>query len=456
MLESCHGGAHMASMKKERDMTGGIIWKELLIFFFPLLLSTLFQQLYNAVDAIIVGKFAGTQALAAVGGSPAVIINLIISVFVSLTTGSAVIIAQLYGAGKIKELRMAAGTSLAFFFLLGAALTAVCEPFVPGMLHLLGTPEDTVADAAEYLYIYFSALPVLMLVNAQMSILRAVGDSKTPLIFMIICCILNIILDLLFVVVFRMGVPGVAWATVASMFVNAVLGTVKLFGTKESYRIKLKELKPDMSLLKRMMEIGIPSAASGSMYGISNAILQSSVNLLGTVAVASWALAGKIDGVYWAATSAFGAAVTTFAGQNFGAGKKERVKDSFKVSLWLFMPLTAAMCTAILILTPTLLPFFTDDLSVNATTREVILYFVPYYMMWTLIEILSGIMRGCGEVKAPVVISALGVCLFRVIWVMTVCAAGNTIFTVSICYPISWFITDIAMLVYYLHWRKRL
>ena len=442
--------------QKERDMTSGVIWKELLYFFFPLLLSTLFQQLYNAVDAIIVGKFVGTEALAAVGGSPAVIINLIVSIFVSLTTGSSVIIAQLYGAGHEKDLKKAVGTAMTFFILMGFVLIAVFEPFVYQALRLLGTPRDTVKDAADYLYIWYTSFPVLMLLNAEMGILRAVGDSKTPLLFMVISCLANIFLDLLFVITFRMGVKGVAWATVIAMFINMMLCTVKILRTKEAYKIRIKDLGTDIPMLKKMMEIGIPSAVSGSMYGISNAILQASVNSLGTVNVASWALSGKIDGVYWAASNAFGAAVTTFIGQNYGAKKTGRVKESVKVSLKLFIPLTMVLCIVIMLAAPLLLPIFSDDISVQETTYRVLSYFVPFYLLWTFIEILEAVMRGCGEVKIPVIITAIGICVFRIVWVATVCRVHNSLLNVSLCYPLSWAVTDVAMLIYFLRWRKKL
>lgn len=442
--------------QKERDMTSGVIWKELIFFFLPLLLSTLFQQLYNAVDAVIVGKFAGTKALAAVGGSPAVIINLIVSIFVALTTGSSVITAQLYGAGKVTELKKSIGTSLTFFALMGFVLIFIFEPLVYQILRLLGTPSDTIKDAADYLYIWYTCFPVLMLLNAEMGILRAVGDSKTPLVFMMISCIINIILDLIFVIVFTMGVRGVAWATVISMTVNMVLCTVKILRAQDDLRIGLHDLKIDRVMLKKMMEIGIPSAVSGSMYGISNMILQVSINSLGTVVVASWALSGKVDGVYWATSGAFGSAVTTFIGQNYGAGQTDRIKKAFRVSLILFMPLTLLLCILIMGFAPALLPVFSDDPLVQETTYEVLTYFVPYYLLWSFIELLSGVMRGCGEVKIPVLISALGICVFRIIWVSTICAVNNSLFSVSICYPISWAVTDAAMLIHFLRWRKKL
>lgn len=446
----------MEKMKKQQDMTSGVIWKELVLFFLPIVAGTLFQQLYNAVDAIIVGKFVGTEALAAVGGSPAVIVNLLVSVFVALTSGSSVITAQLFGAGKEQELKRATGTTMVFFFLLGLLLTLVCEPLTYRFLDILSTPADTLEDAALYLRIVFGAAPLLMLVNAQSGLLRAVGDSRSPFIFMLIGCLTNILLDLVFVIVFDMGVAGVAWATFISIAVNTLLTTVKLVRTKESYRIELKYLQLDRHLLGEMMGIGIPAALQGGMYGVSNAILQASVNVLGTMVVACWALTGKVDGVFWATSSAFGAAVTTFVGQNFGAKKMDRVFACFRTSVKLFLPLTVAICAAILGCAGFLLPFFTDDPEVVRLTIQIMWYFVPFYIFWSVIEIASATLRGCSNVRIPVIITGIGVCLFRVIWVLTVYKVYPTLFVVSICYPITWGITAVAMMIYFFRWKKKL
>lgn len=445
----------MEKKTKQQDMTNGVIWKELVLFFLPIAAGTLFQQFYNAVDAIIVGKFVGTEALAAVGGSPAVIVNLLVSVFVSLTNGSSVIVAQLFGAGKEKDLKRATGTTMVFFFLLGAVLTLLCEPLTYWFLDILSTPADTREAAALYLRIVFGAAPLLMLVNAQSGLLRAVGDSRSPFIFMLIGCVTNIILDLVFVIVFKMGVAGVAWATAISIAVNTVLTTVRLVRTQEAYRIDVHELKMDKHLLGEMMGIGVPAALQGGMYGVSNAILQASVNALGTTVVACWALTGKVDGVYWAFASAAGAAITTFAGQNYGAGKMDRVFQCMKTSYKLFIPATIIICTAIMLVSPLLLPLFTNDPEVIALTYKILWYFVPFYFTWTLIEVVSGILRGCSNVRIPVLITGLGICLFRVIWVSTVCRVNLTVGTVSICYPVSWGITGICMLIYFFLWKKK-
>jgi len=445
----------MSSKSAQRDMTTGTIWKGIFLFFLPIVAGTLFQQLYNAADAIIVGKFVGTEALAAVGGSPAVIINLEISVFVALTTGSSVIVAQLYGGGRREELKRATGTAMVFFAALGLAMVVVFEPMIPWMLRILDTPEDTMEYATTYMRITFLAAPALMLANAQSGILRAVGDSRSPFIFMLISCLTNIVLDLLFVIVLDMEVAGVALATSLSILVNMILTTVKLVRSQEAYRIDAHALKIDKHLLGDMMQLGIPAALQGGMYGISNVIIQASVNALGTSFVAAWALTGKVDGVYWASANAAGSAITTFAGQNYGAKKMDRVFKSMKTGCALFMPMTLAIVAFVLLLAEPILPAFTDDAEVIRLTMEIFWYIVPFYFFWTAIEMASGILRGCGNVRVPVLITGLGICLLRTIWIFTVCQWNNTSLNLCIIYPISWGVTAIALMIYFFRWKKK-
>jgi len=445
----------MSAKSQQRDMTKGTIWKEIFLFFLPIAAGTLFQQLYNAADAIIVGKFVGTEALAAVGGSPAVIMNLAISVFVALTTGSSVTVAQLFGAGRKEDLKRATGTAMVFFAILGVAMTIVFEPLTYWVLEILDTPADTVESAATYLHICYLAAPALMLVNAQSGILRAVGDSRSPFIYMLIACLTNIVLDLLFVIVLDMKVAGVALATAISIVVNMILTTIKLIRTQEAYRIDVHALKIDKHLLGDMMRLGIPSALQGGMYGISNVIIQVSVNALGTSVVAAWALSGKVDGVYWATANAAGSAITTFAGQNFGAKKMDRVFASMKAGFALFMPLALVIVLFVLFCGKPILPLFTDDADVINATMDIFRYIVPYYFFWTVIEISSGILRGCGDVKMPVLITGLGICLFRTVWIFTVCSWNNSLFNLCIIYPISWGVTAVAMMLYFFRWKKR-
>ena len=440
-----------------KDLTQGVVWKKLLIFFLPIAAGTCIQQLYNAVDGLIVGRFVGTIALAAVGGSSAQIINLLIGFFVATTAGASVVIAQVYGAGRDEDVRLAAGNALAVFALLGLVLMAFGLIATPAMLRLLRTPEDTMEASVLYLRIYFLGVPFVLILNMESNMLRSVGDSFSPFLYMVAGCISNIVLDTVFVLVFHWGVAGVAIATVLAQVLNMGLLTWKLLRTKESYRLSLKELKLKGVYLQNMLRLGIPSGLQSSMYAVSNMIIQVGVNSLGTVVVASWAMSGKTDGIFWAVSNALGAAITSFIGQNLGAGRQDRVKLCVKQGLILSFSITVTLSALIMLLGKPMLHILTEDQAVIDTTYQIMTYFVPYYFTWTLIEVLSAVLRGAGDAVRPVIIIGLGICLLRIVWILTLFQWVHTLMVLSLCYVVSWVVTSIAMTVYYRHgrWMQR-
>lgn len=440
-----------------KDLTEGVVWKKLLVFFLPIAAGTCIQQLYNAVDGLIVGRFVGTIALAAVGGSSAQIINLLIGFFVAITSGASVVIAQVYGANRSRDVQLAAGNAIAVFALLGLLLTVFGLAASPAMLRLLRTPEDTLADAALYLRIYFIGVPFVLVLNMESNMLRAVGDSFSPFLYMVAGCLANIVLDALFVLVFRWGTAGVAIATVAAQVLNTALLTGKLLTTKESYRLSFRELKLKGVYLANMLRLGIPAGLQSSMYAVSNMIIQIGVNSLGTVVVASWAMTSKTDGIFWAVSNALGAAITSFVGQNLGAGRQDRVKLCVKEGLILSGLITVSLSTLIMLLGRPLLHVLTEDGAVIDTTYQMMIYFVPYYFTWVLIEVLSAVLRGSGDAAKPVVIIGLGICLLRVIWIGTLFVRIHTLFMLCLCYPVSWVVTSAALYVYYRRgsWKNR-
>ena len=440
-----------------KDLTQGVVWKKLLVFFLPIAAGTCIQQLYNAVDGLIVGRYVGTIALAAVGGSSAQIINLLIGFFVATTAGASVVIAQVYGAGRDEDVRLAAGNALAVFALLGLVLMAFGLIATPAMLRLLRTPEDTMEASILYLRIYFLGVPFVLILNMESNMLRSVGDSFSPFLYMVAGCISNIVLDAVFVLVFHWGVAGVAIATVLAQVLNMGLLTWKLLCTKESYRLSLKELKLKGVYLRNMLRLGIPSGLQSSMYAVSNMIIQVGVNSLGTIVVASWAMSGKTDGIFWAVSNALGAAITSFIGQNLGAGRQDRVKLCVKQGLILSFSITVTLSALIMLLGKPMLHILTEDQAVIDTTYQIMTYFVPYYFTWTLIEVLSAVLRGAGDAVRPVVIIGLGICLLRVVWIVTVFQWFHTLFILSMCYLASWLVTAVAMAIYYRKgsWMKR-
>lgn len=441
----------------KQDLTQGNIAKKLMLYFLPIAAGTIFQQLYNAVDGIIVGKFVGTVALAAVGGSAAIIMSVLIGFFVALSGGCTVVIAQLFGAGDEKRLRAATGTAVCFCLVAGVILTVLGMLLTVPMLKLLQTPADTVADSALYLRIIFLGVTSQLLYNVEAGILRAVGDSKSPFIYLVICCIANVVLDLLFVCVFGMGVAGVATATVMAQTLSALLAAIKLGHSSEAYRVSFHGLRLDGRIFLHMMHIGIPTGFQAAMYSVSNMIIQIPINLLSTTVVASWALAGRIDGIFWATSSAAGIAVMNFAAQNFGAGKTERVYDVTKLSMKIFITVALCFSTFFLLVSRPALPFFNDDAAVIECTWYILRHFAPFYCIWTLVEVISGVLCGVGDAVKSVLFCGIGTCLLRVLWIIFIHPRFPTLLNLCILYPITWAVTAVAFIIYFRtgRWEKR-
>ena len=439
----------MKNAREKTNLTEGSVWKKLLVFFLPIAAGTIIQQLYNAVDGLIVGRFVGTNALAAVGGSSAQIINVLVGFFVAMTAGASVVIGQIYGAGRREDLNKAIGNAVTVMGLFGIALMILGFAASPALLRLLNTPEETLEGAVLYLRIYFLGVPFLMVLNMESSILRAVGDSFHPFLFMVAGCVLNIVMDAVFVIVFGWGIAGVAVATVAAQVVNTALLTRQLNRKGQEYRLTFRELGIKGVYLANMLRLGVPAGLQSSMYSVSNMIIQVGVNSLGTVVVASWAMSGKTDGFYWALSNAMGAAITSFIAQNYGAGRTDRVRQCVKQGLIMHLVITVVVSAGLMLTAIPALRLLTPDEAVVETTYLIMSYFVPFYFTWVLVEVLSAVLRGAGDAVYPVVIIGIGVCLFRVIWILTVFSYFGTLLSLCLSYTVSWTITSIALVIYY-------
>ncbi|MBO7662096.1 MAG: MATE family efflux transporter [Clostridia bacterium] len=439
----------MKKNNERNDLTTGSVWKKLLLYFLPIAAGTIIQQLYNAVDGLIVGRFVGTDALAAVGGSSAQIINVLVGFFVAMTAGASVVIGQIFGAGRREELNQAVGNAVAALTLLGVLLGVFGFAAAPWLLRVLQTPAETIAGATLYLRIYFLGVPFVMILNMESSILRALGDSFHPFLFMMAGCLLNILLDLVFVLLCGWGIAGVAAATVAAQVLNAALLTVRLARGEKTCRLQIRNLRLKGVYLINMMRLGVPSGLQSSMYSVSNTIIQVAVNSLGTVVVASWAMSGKTDGLYWAVISAMGAAITGFIAQNRGAGRMDRVRQCVRQGMMMAFGVTIGISALLMIFGIPMLRILTPDEAVVKTTYEIMTYFVPFYFTWVPVEVLSAVLRGAGDAVYPVVIIGIGICLFRVIWIVTVFAHFGTLFSLCLSYAVSLVITGIALAVYY-------
>ncbi len=443
-----------SSISVQNQITEGVIWKQLLLFFFPILFGTFFQQLYNTVDAIIVGRFVGKEGLAAVGGSAAMIINLLVGFFIGLSSGATVIISQFYGARQQAKVSQAVHTAVAFSIAGGLVIMAVGLITAPAALRAMGTPEETMADSILYLRIYFLGLIGNLLYNMGAGILRAIGDSKRPLYFLIVGCMTNIVLDVVLVLFFRMGVAGAAWATILSQLAAAVLVIATLLKTDDMYRLNWREVRIHPDMLLRIIQIGLPAGLQSVMYSASNIIIQSSVNALGTNVVAAWTAYGKIDVIYWTIINAFGISITTFVGQNFGAGKLDRVYKGIRVCLGISAGATIFLSLLLYQFGQYIYLLFTTDAEVIAKGVEILHFLAPTLITYVCIEILSGALRGIGDCWIPMIMTALGVCLLRVVWIVVAVPLYPDIKTICFSYPLTWTVTSILFLVYFKWFSK--
>lgn len=436
-------------MDEKNQITEGVIWKQLLIFFFPIVIGTFFQQIYNTADSIVVGRFVGKEALAAVGGSVNQIVNLVVEVFVGLTSGASVIVAQFYGAKDKKNLNKTLHTSYAFGIVIGFVVAVVGLLVTNTVLELMKTPQELMADSRLYLHIYFCSMIFNIIYNMGASILRAVGDSRRPLYVLMVTCGLNIVLDILLVVIFRLGVMGVAIATVSCQGISSILVTAMLMKEHPLFQLKLREIRFYRVSLNSVLRIGIPAALEATMYTIANLIIQVFVNELGTDTVAAWGTFAKIDAVYWMVVNAFGISITTFVGQNYGAGKVKRMRKSVGICLGMSYAGAILVSGALYALAGPLYRLFTTDENVVRIGVDMMHFLLPSYFMYVVIGILSGALRGAGRVLVPMLLTCGGVCLIRIVWMLGVFPGHPGINTIMLSYPVSWGITAVLFIIYY-------
>ncbi len=438
-------------------ITEGVIWKQLLRFFFPILFGSFFQQLYNTTDAVIVGNFVGKEALAAVGGSTGTLINLLVGFFVGLSSGATVMVAQYYGAQQPQEVSKTVHTAMALSIASSVFLTVLGIAVAPWALRAMGTPEDIMDYAVTYMRIYFGGTLFSLVYNMGASILRAVGDSKRPLYFLIASTGVNIVLDLVFVVAFKLEVLGVAVATVLSQVFSAVLVVIVLVRTEMPYRLVFRKIRFHMDSLKQIVRIGIPAAFQSAMYSISNVIIQSSINSFGTDVVAAWTAYGKIDSVFWMTVQAYGLSASTFVGQNFGAQNYPRLRKTVRTCMLMAAVTTVGLSTVLYFFGGIVYRLFISDPAVIQQGVEILRMLVPTYITYISIEILGAAVRGTGDSVIPTVLTCFGVCILRVVWIMAVVPIRPSVLMVAASYPITWSVTSILFIIYYLQggWLRR-
>ncbi|RGC71731.1 MATE family efflux transporter [Lachnospiraceae bacterium AM23-2LB] len=438
------------------QITEGIIWQQLLLFFFPIVFGTFFQQLYNTIDTVIVGQFVGKAALASVGGSATQLINLVVGFFTGLSSGASVVIAQFFGAKDERSVKESLHTAYAFSILGSIVISALGIGLAPQLLRWMNTPEELLADSTLYLRIYFAGILFVFIFNVGSSILRAVGDSKNPLYYLIACCFINIFLDLLFVIVFHLGVAGVAYATFLSQAISALLVTHKLMTSHSILTLKIRDIRLHKNVLKSQLWIGLPAGFQSVMYSISNVIIQAALNRFGTDTVAAWSAYGKLDAIFWMVSGAIGISITTFVGQNYGARKYDRVHKSVRICLGIDSIISVILIVFLMLFRVPLFRLFTQDPSVIRIGSDMLALITPCYIFFVFIEVLAGALRGMGDVMIPTLITLLGVCVLRLIWIAVVLQISPTVNTIIYSYPTTWIATAVLFIIYYLYKKKRI
>ena len=445
-------------MKRENvNLTEGVIWKSLLTFTLPLLLSALLQQLYNTVDLLIVGRFAGKIDMAAIGASGAITV-LVVALFMGLSTGASVLVAQHYGAKDRAALSKVVHTNFAIALYGGLVLTIFTVIFTPQFLAWIDTPPEVMGPAVRYMRILFAGLIPVMVYNMGSAVLRSVGDSVRPFNFLAIAAGLNIVLDLIFVGAFKMGAVGAGIATVLAQSVSGILVLLSLLKTTDIYRLRMKRIRFHKESLERIVAIGLPAAVSGGLISLSNVIIQAQINVFGAQAIAGVAAASRVDGFVFTSLEAFALAITTFVGQNIGAKKPKRLKSGITTALVMTLLFVASVSSILVIFRTPLMKIFTSEKDVIFYGTKMIVILAPFYVIFSVTEVLSGAIRGSGTAVPIMIITLIGMFIIRLGWIFTAMPMYKTIDIICWSYPISWVFTCIMTLIYYFKgkWRKNM
>lgn len=437
------------------NITQGVMWKSLIFYVMPLIMGTFFQQLYNTVDAVVVGRFVGKEALSAVGGTSAMLVNVFVGFFVGVSSGAGVVVAQHYGAKNESDVNRAVHTAMLLALISGIILTFVGFFMMPVFTVWMNTPKEILGLTGTYLRIYSIGMIPNLIYNMGSGILRAVGDSKRPLYFLIVSCITNIILDILFVLKLNMGVVGVAIATILCQVISAILVIFALMKTRSSYRLDPHDLIFSRRQFGKILSIGIPAGVQSLMYSLSNVFIQTAINEFGTDAVAAWASFAKIDALYWMVISSFGIGVTTFIGQNYGARLYSRVRSCVRQGAVLMGAITIFFTIIFFNWGSLAFQLFTTDSNVMKMGEVMIRYLSPFYITYTAIELLSGALRGMGDSLRPMFISVLGICVLRICWVTFAVPIWHRIETIEFSYPLTWITTSLMFTIYYFWFIKK-
>jgi len=441
-----------SAKKHESDMTSGNVWKQIIGFALPLMVGLLFQQLYNTVDTIVVGRFVGKEALAAVGSTGS-LINVMVSLGSGLAGGATILVSQYFGAHDGTRLSNAVQTTMVLTFLVGILSTVAGLFLVDPLLHFMSTPDDVYASSKQYVTIYFSGLMGLFIYNMGSGVLRAVGDSKRPLFFLIFSACMNIVLDLFFVLVFHMGVAGVGYATILSQFFSGILTLIVLTRTKEAYGIRWKQLRIHRPELKQVLSLGLPTSIQQGVTSFSNVFVQGYINILGSTCMAGWSAYGKLDAMALLPMQAIAMASSTFVGQNYGARLYKRARQGANVSFLLCEIVTIFLGGLVMIFAPQCMLLFTKEPDIIEYAVLFVRLITPFYMAMCVNQIYSGALRGIGRTVITTVIMLFSFVLFRqaYLFVNKLLFAGTETYTygIAFAYPMGWLLCSVLTIIVY-------
>ncbi len=440
---------------KELDMVNGAILPKIIRFSIPLIFTGVLQLLYNAADVVVVGRFDGPQALAALGCTGS-LINLIVNLFMGLSVGASVAAAQDYGAGDMKGVHSVVHTSILVSAICGVVVSCLGVCLSDPLLRLMGTPENVLPLASKYLIVYFLGAPGSLIYNFGASILRSVGDTKRPLIMLAISGIVNVLLNLIFVIVFHMGVVGVGLATIISQYLSMVMVLVYMMRTEGCCHLDIRKLRIYRGKLLRIIRVGLPAGLQSSVFSISNMVIQSSVNSFGDLVVAGNTAASNLEGFIYTAMNAVYQAAMTFTGQNVGAKKNERIHKVVFTSVGIVSVIGLTLgIGATLLAEPLLSLYLPDDPEAIPYGATRMLYLCVPYFFCGIMEVFTGGQRGMGLSFTPMITTLVGSCLLRVVWVSTVFAYFGTLESLFLVYPCSWVLTSLANMLFYLRYKHK-
>ena len=441
---------------RSMDMTQGPIARQLVSFALPMLLGLVFQQLYNTVDTIVVGNFVSAQALAAVG-TTGPLINTLLGFFNGFSAGATVVIARAFGARSYKDVHNAVHTTITMTLILAIVITAAGLLLTPTLLRLMRAPEDMLPEAPTYLSIYFAGIAGLMLYNMGAGILRAVGDSKRPLYFLIFSAIVNTAGDLIFVLVFHMGVAGVAYATILAQALSALLVMYVLMRDDGIYRLQLKKLRVHGATLKKIVSIGLPTALQSAITSFSNVFVQSYINVFGSACAAGWSMYGKLDQFALLPLQSISMANATFVGQNLGALDIARAKRGIRTALLMGMGCTAVLMAPLMLFATPLLSLFNQQPEVLYYGRLFVLWISPFYLFACVNDILGGALRGAGEALATMICMLMSFVVIRQIYLYIMSSMTSSAVLTGLGYPLGWILCSISLGLCYhiIPWEKK-